>query len=142
MRIVRLDIERPADVERFGFPFRLHHCYPIWVPPLLSEARSAPDRRRRRFYRHPTAGSCLAGQGRETLGRIAAWTQARHGLPAKTFASREEMRQRVPRVAEVHRQGLVDGHERGERHARPHAAGALRVPVRRDRLCPALCPGP
>lgn len=73
MVIHQVDLDSRRDVERFvQFPYRLYRDCPQWVPPLLSSAYAALDRRRHPFYAHSVAAFFLALDGDEVVGRIAA----------------------------------------------------------------------
>ncbi len=72
MNIQRLDLGSQRDVRRFvEFPFRLYRDEPLWVPPLVHEARAQLDPDRHPFYQHSEAAFFLATMGDESVGRIA-----------------------------------------------------------------------
>lgn len=60
------------------FPWTVYQNDPLWVPPLLSEAREFIDPRRHPFYRHGSAVQYLAMRGDAVVGRIGASDDPRY----------------------------------------------------------------
>ncbi len=58
--------------EFIKLPYHLHRSYDAWVPPLVSEVKSALNTRKNPFYRHATIKQFLARRNGDTVGRIAA----------------------------------------------------------------------
>lgn len=68
----QIDSSAKADVEQFlRFPFDLYRGHPLWVPPLLMDARVQLDRGKHPFYEHSDADFFLAKDGDRALGRVA-----------------------------------------------------------------------
>jgi GNAT superfamily N-acetyltransferase len=62
----------PSEVRRFlRLPFRLYRDHPLWVPPLLIDARAQLDPDKHPFYEHSEAEFFLALRDGEDVGRIA-----------------------------------------------------------------------
>ncbi len=71
MRIHEVDTSHRRDVQRFiEFPFKLYRDSPLWVPPLIADARRQLDRRRNPYYLHNDAAFLLAERDGEVVGRI------------------------------------------------------------------------
>jgi len=68
-----LDTRQKADVERFvRLSFRLYRGHPLWVPPLLMDARALLQRDQHPFYEHSQADFFLALKNGQAVGRLAA----------------------------------------------------------------------
>jgi GNAT superfamily N-acetyltransferase len=68
-----------ADLERFlRLPWRIYAGDPNWVPPLLSDMRTALDPQKHPFYAHADVALFLARRGRDVVGRIAAVVNRAH----------------------------------------------------------------
>jgi GNAT superfamily N-acetyltransferase len=62
-----------ADLERFlRLPWRVYADDPHWVPPLLSDVRTALDPARHPFHQRADVQTFLAWHGTTPVGRIAA----------------------------------------------------------------------
>jgi hypothetical protein len=79
MHIRKIDTDQASDVRRFiNFPFELYRDCPQWVPPIVSDMKSALDREAYPFYRHSEADFFVAEDGGRTLGRIAVHENRRY----------------------------------------------------------------
>ena len=79
MHIQRLDLTDRRQVRRFvDLPSDLYRGHPLWVPPLLHEARAQLDPQRHPFYQHSEAAFFLAMDGEEAVGRIAVLDNAHY----------------------------------------------------------------
>jgi GNAT superfamily N-acetyltransferase len=68
-----------ADLWAFvEFPYALHRCEPLWVPPLRSEQRRLLDRKANPFYDFGDTGLFVARRRGKVVGRIAAVDNPRH----------------------------------------------------------------
>lgn len=73
------EVEGRADLERFlKLPWKIYEHDASWVPPLLSDMRSALDPSKHPFYEHATVALFLARRGRAVVGRIAAIENRAH----------------------------------------------------------------
>jgi len=111
-----LDAEKRRDVQQYvNFPFQLYQDCPQWVPPLVSAAQNVLNRRKHPYYQHSTA-DFLSGhfqrghQVPERLWRVAEKVKARGGFWIKTFRSKREMREWIPRVGKIYREAFVEAH--------------------------------
>lgn len=70
--ITQVDPRGKSDVRRFlRFPFHLYKDHPLWVPPILIDARIQLDPDKHPFYEHSEAEFFLAERKGEVVGRIA-----------------------------------------------------------------------
>ena len=61
-----------SEVRRFlQFPFQLYQRHPLWVPPILIDARVQLNRDAHPFYEHSEADFFLAVSDGKDVGRIA-----------------------------------------------------------------------
>lgn len=67
-----VNIRDRSEVHRFlQLPFQLYEGHPLWVPPLLIDARIQLDPEKHPFYEHSEAAFFLAVQDGQDVGRIA-----------------------------------------------------------------------
>lgn len=72
IKIQQVDLHRKADVHRFlHLPFRLYKEHPLWVPPIMIDARAQLNPKKHPFYEHSEAEFFLAKRNGEDVGRIA-----------------------------------------------------------------------
>ncbi len=70
--IQRVDPTNKAQVKRFlHLPFRLYRDHPLWVPPILIDAKTQLDLGAHPFYEHSEAAFFLAARDGEDMGRLA-----------------------------------------------------------------------
>ena len=70
MQIRKIDTNQPGDVRQFvNFPFELYRECPQWVPPIVSDMKSALDRENYPFYRHSEADFFVAEYDGQMLGQ-------------------------------------------------------------------------
>jgi len=70
--ITKIDTNNRSDVNRFlRFPFHLYKDHPLWVPPILIDARAQLNPEVHPFYEHSDAEFFLAIRDGEIAGRIA-----------------------------------------------------------------------
>ena len=62
---------RPETRRFLQLPNRLNKGHPLWVPPLLIDARIQMDPDKLPFYEHSEAAFFLAVQAGQDVGRIA-----------------------------------------------------------------------
>lgn len=75
----QIDTESRADVRAFTrFPFDLYRGDPLWVPPLLVDARLQLNREKHPYYEHSDADFFMAERNGRVLGRIAALENKPH----------------------------------------------------------------
>ena len=60
------------------FPWRVYRGDHLWVPPLLFDRKTFLNPRQNPFFQHAQMQLCLARQGEETVGRIAAVINEAH----------------------------------------------------------------
>ena len=78
MRVRPIDLGLRRDVWQFvNFPFSLYRDCPLWVPPLVSEARNNLNRQKHPFYQHSSAQFYLAESQGQLVGRIAVMDNRR-----------------------------------------------------------------
>lgn len=66
-------VEGSSELDRFiRFPWSVQANDPHWVPPLISDVRSALDAAKHPFHRHAEVQCFLAWRGDMAVGRIAA----------------------------------------------------------------------
>ena len=71
IRIQPVDLRSKSDVRRFlQLPFRLYKGNPLWVPPILIDARVQLNPDKHPFYEHSEAEFFLASRDGEDVGRI------------------------------------------------------------------------
>jgi len=69
--IHQIDVRSKSDVRRFlRLPFRLYEGNPLWVPPILIDARIQLNPDKHPFYEHSDAEFFLAVRDGEVVGRI------------------------------------------------------------------------
>jgi GNAT superfamily N-acetyltransferase len=86
--IRKLDTKRRRDVQQFvNFPFELYRNCFLWVPPVVSNARLALNRREHPFYSHSTADFFVAESNGQTLGRIAVMRNRNYNAYRQTRAA-------------------------------------------------------
>jgi GNAT superfamily N-acetyltransferase len=69
--IEKINTRNKSDVSRFlQFPFKLYRNHPLWVPPLLIDARAQLNPDIHPFYEHSVAEFFLAVRDGEDVGRI------------------------------------------------------------------------
>ncbi len=67
-----LDTDHRQDIRAWiELPYRLYAHDPLWVPPMVAEARMQLDRRRNPFFQHSEAVFFLAEQDGQVVGRLA-----------------------------------------------------------------------
>jgi hypothetical protein len=70
--VQKINTREPSEVRRFlRLPFRLYQDHPLWVPPILIDARTQLDQNKHPFYEHSEAEFFLAVRDGEDVGRIA-----------------------------------------------------------------------
>lgn len=70
-----ISVTTSADLKRFiNLPYRLYHDDPVWIPPLRSEVSKQFDKRRNPTLDHCDFSLFILNRGKETIGRIAAFT--------------------------------------------------------------------
>lgn len=70
--VQEVDLRRKADVQRFlRLPFRLYKGHPLWVPPIMIDARTQLNPQKHPFYEHSQAAFFLARRNGQDVGRIA-----------------------------------------------------------------------
>jgi GNAT superfamily N-acetyltransferase len=68
----KVNTHNPAEARRFmQVPFQLYEGHPLWVPPLLIDARVQLDPEKHPFYEHSEASFFIAVQDGQDVGRIA-----------------------------------------------------------------------
>ncbi len=73
LTIERVDLQDRRTVGRFlGLPFRLYRDHPLWVPPILLDARIQLNPAKHPFYEHSEAAFFLAERDGTPVGRLAA----------------------------------------------------------------------
>jgi hypothetical protein len=72
-------VDGRAALEAFlRLPWRIYERDPNWIPPLLSDVRSALDPRKHPFHQHADVALWLAWRGSTPVGRIAAIVNRAH----------------------------------------------------------------
>jgi GNAT superfamily N-acetyltransferase len=70
--IEKINTRNRSEVRRFlQFPFKLYHDHPLWVPPILIDARAQLNPDMHPFYEHSEADFYLAIRDGKDVGRIA-----------------------------------------------------------------------
>lgn len=90
LTVKKVDTQSKAEVNAFvQLPYRLYHDHPLWVPPLLIDARLYLKRDKHPFFEHSVADFFIAQRNDEVLGRIAALENMRfnayHGTKQAQF---------------------------------------------------------
>lgn len=71
MHVHEVDTSDRREVNRFiNLPFKLYKDHPLWVPPLVSDARLQLDRNKNPYYRRNDAAFFLAEENGNDVGRI------------------------------------------------------------------------
>lgn len=71
MPVIEVDTNSRRQVNRFiQVPFDLYHDCPVWVPPIVSDARRQLDRQRNPYYKLNDASFFLAVKDGQDVGRI------------------------------------------------------------------------
>jgi len=71
LTVYKVNTRNRSEARRFlHLPFRLYKDHPLWVPPLLVDARMQMNMDKHPFYEHSEAGFFLAIQDGEVVGRI------------------------------------------------------------------------
>jgi hypothetical protein len=72
LTVHKVNAHNRADIYRFlQLPFRLYRGHPLWVPPLLLDARIQMNTDKHPFYEHSEAEFFLAVQNGQDVGRLA-----------------------------------------------------------------------
>jgi len=70
--IEKINTRNRSEVRRFlQFPFKLYHDHPLWVPPILIDARAQLNPDLHPFYEHSEAEFYVAIRDGKDVGRIA-----------------------------------------------------------------------
>jgi GNAT superfamily N-acetyltransferase len=70
--IEKINTRNKSDVRRFlQIPFKLYRNHPLWVPPLLIDARAQLNPDLHPFYEHSVAEFFVAVRDGEDVGRVA-----------------------------------------------------------------------
>ncbi len=70
--VEKINTRERSEVRRFlRFPFQLYEDHPLWVPPILIDARAQLNPDAHPFYEHSEAEFYLAVHDGEVVGRIA-----------------------------------------------------------------------
>lgn len=73
LTVERVDLRDRRAVGRFlGLPFQLYRGHPLWVPPILLDARIQLNPVKHPFYEHSQAVFFLAQREGRPVGRLAA----------------------------------------------------------------------
>ncbi|NIM95548.1 MAG: hypothetical protein GTO18_17765 [Anaerolineales bacterium] len=70
--IEKIDVRDKGEVRRFiQFPFQLYEGNPLWVPPILIDAKIQLNPDKHPYYEHSDAEFFMAKENGEDVGRIA-----------------------------------------------------------------------
>jgi GNAT superfamily N-acetyltransferase len=90
LTVKKVDTQSKAEVNAFvQLPYRLYGDHPLWVPPLLVDAKLYLKRDKHPFFEHSAADFFIARRNGEVVGRIAALENTRfnayHGTKQAQF---------------------------------------------------------
>jgi GNAT superfamily N-acetyltransferase len=72
LTIKNIDLRDGRQVRQFlRLPFRLYRDHPLWVPPILLDARTQLNPAKHPFYEHSQADFLMAVRDGEPVGRLA-----------------------------------------------------------------------